>query len=41
MISPGRDPTSKYLKSYLHLFNTKYTLEFIWYDQIILLDSGD
>ncbi|PSI97602.1 3-hydroxyacyl-CoA dehydrogenase [Klebsiella michiganensis] len=41
MISTGCDPTSIYLKSYLHFLNIKSTLRLIWYDQIILLDSGD
>ncbi|PLD16942.1 3-hydroxyacyl-CoA dehydrogenase [Klebsiella quasipneumoniae] len=41
MISAGCDPTSNYLKSNLQLFNINSTLRFIWYDQIILLDSGD
>ncbi|QBG11251.1 3-hydroxyacyl-CoA dehydrogenase [Klebsiella huaxiensis] len=41
MISTGCDRTSIYLKSYLHFFNINPTLHLIWYDQIILLDSGD
>ncbi|PUH25900.1 3-hydroxyacyl-CoA dehydrogenase [Klebsiella pneumoniae] len=41
MISAGCDPTSNYLKSNLQFFNISSTLRFIWYDQIILLDSGD
>ncbi|ATM89222.1 3-hydroxyacyl-CoA dehydrogenase [Klebsiella aerogenes] len=41
MISTGCDPTSNYLKSNLHFLNINSTLRVIWYDQIILLDSGD
>ncbi|AUN54772.1 3-hydroxyacyl-CoA dehydrogenase [Klebsiella pneumoniae] len=41
MISAGCDPTSNYLKTSLQFFNINSTLRFIWYDQIILLDSGD
>ncbi|AVL84029.1 3-hydroxyacyl-CoA dehydrogenase [Klebsiella oxytoca] len=41
MISSGCDPTSIYLKTYLHFLNINSTLRCIWYDQIILLDSGD
>ncbi|OVU01443.1 hypothetical protein BME38_09450 [Klebsiella pneumoniae] len=41
VISAGCDPTSNYLKSNLQFFNINSTLRSIWYDQIILLDSGD
>ncbi|PAC07268.1 3-hydroxyacyl-CoA dehydrogenase [Enterobacter sp. 10-1] len=40
-MSAGCDPTSIYLKTCLQFFNINPTLLLIWYDQIILLDSGD
>ena len=36
MISAERDQIGIYLIFYLHIFNTKYTLRCIWYDQITL-----
>ncbi|ECC9541231.1 3-hydroxyacyl-CoA dehydrogenase [Salmonella enterica subsp. salamae] len=42
MISAERDHIGISLIIYLHFINTKYTLRFIWYDQITLcVDSGD
>ncbi|RXJ09268.1 3-hydroxyacyl-CoA dehydrogenase [Lelliottia nimipressuralis] len=41
MISTERDQCSIYLMSNLHFININSTLDFIWYDQIQLLDSGD
>lgn len=36
MISAERDQIGISLIFYLHIFNTKYTLRLIWYDQITL-----
>jgi len=36
VISAERDQIGISLNFYLHIFNTKYTLRCIWYDQITL-----